>query len=110
MLLGNNINRAQQSPVVIYPIPVPPKCSTALSLQTTSFDPNYVVVGNRSGQCKVFYMYILNRGIVSDIMPATLRASLVPRPKKGRRKGPGFQGLRMRLIIRNRNTYYGGCK
>ena len=31
--------------------------------------------------------------------------SLVPRPEKGRRKGPGFHCLRMRLIIRNRNTY-----
>ena len=74
MLLGNNINRTQQSPVVIYSIPVPPKSSTALSLQTiqTSFDPNYVAVGHRSGQCKIFY--ILNRGIVSDIMPVTLRA------------------------------------
>ena len=68
MLLGNNINRTQQSPVVIYSIPVPPKSSTALSLQTTqtSFDPNYVAVGHRSGQCKIFY--ILNRGIVSDIV------------------------------------------
>ena len=33
------------------------------------------------------------------------RFSLVPRPEKGRRKGPGFNCLRMRLIIRNRNTY-----
>jgi len=49
MLLGNNINRTQQPPVVIYSIPVPPKSSTALSLQTTqtSFDPNYVAVGSQ---------------------------------------------------------------
>ena len=73
MLLGNNINRTQQSPVVIYSIPVPPKSSTAPSVQTqTSFDPNHIAVGHTSGQCKVFY--ILNRGIVSDIMPVTLRA------------------------------------
>ena len=42
------------------------------SYTQTSFDPNYVAVGNRSGQCKI--VYILNRGIVSDMMLVTLWA------------------------------------
>ena len=33
------------------------------------------------------------------------RCSLVLRPERGRRKGPGFHCLRMRLIICKRNTY-----
>jgi len=33
------------------------------------------------------------------IIGSSIWVSLVPRPEKGRRKGPGFHCLRMRLIV-----------
>jgi len=46
-----------------------------------------------------------HRVVLSSHGRFTLSSSLVPRPDKGRRKGPGFHCLRMHLIIRNRNAY-----
>ena len=58
----------------------------------------------RDGMSKVTYnSHTYNRLVRYKFSMAT--PSLVPRPEKGRRKGPGFHCLRMRLIIRNRNTY-----
>ena len=76
MLLGNNINRTQQSPVVIYSIPVPPKSSTALSLQTTqtSFDPNYVAVRVSQKWPMQDLLYTQQGHCVRHSVPVTLQA------------------------------------
>jgi len=72
------------------------------------------LISSRMTKSVLWHNYYLLIGIANSLWTICLplqdtfcigRPSLVPRPEKGRRKGPGFHCLRMRLIIRNRNTY-----
>ena len=67
------------------------------------FRVSYDAVGYNSLVCAVRFQDLLQQ--LEFLLIYVYILSLVPRPKKGRRKGPGFHCLRMRLIIRNRNTY-----